>query len=261
MLLILKYVLWTLTGVPTIVDKWFVKFTVDGDDGRKKLTRWGRIGRPIACICFVLALAVMFYGDFVEPRTDKKKFSPRLDFYVGVSAIEEDSIVAGDPVNSKYYVFVIRNLNKTSVPIQNLIMTLSFSDSVVRIEGRPYIGIFNAPVKVYKRTLDTWIPEQESVPAELSIFKSFSFEVRKNRIKDSILNTNLVAFSCTSWAAESNIYFSGEVVTAPSGNTEVSSLGRPGSYQGQFFYEIKGQTFSEKLSGKIVEQLEWIKEK
>ena len=83
MLLILKYVLWILTGVPTIVDKWFVKFTVDGDDGRKKLTRWGRIGRPIACICFVLALAVMFYGDFVEPRTDKKKFSPRLDIYVG----------------------------------------------------------------------------------------------------------------------------------------------------------------------------------
>lgn len=256
MLLILKYVLWTLTGVLAIVGKWFVKFTEDGDDDRKRLTRWGRIGRPIACICFVLALAVMFYGDFVEPRTDKKKFSPRLDIYVGPPPLEEGTIIAGDPVNSKYYIFVIRNLNKTSVPILNLIMTLSFSDSVVRLEGQPYIGIFNAPVKAYKRQAqDTLVLIQESLPAELSIFKTFSFEVSRRKVKDSILNTNMVLFSCTSWATESNIHFSGEVVTAPGENIEVSSLGRPGSYQGQFFYKIKGKTFSEKLSGKIVEQL------
>ena len=69
MLLILKYFLWTLTGVLAIGGEWFVKFTEDGDDDRKRPTRWGKIGRPIACICFGFTLAVMFYGDFVEPRT------------------------------------------------------------------------------------------------------------------------------------------------------------------------------------------------
>jgi len=188
---------------------------------------------------------------------DKKKFSPRLDIYVGPPPLEEGTIIAEDPVNSKYYVFVIRNLNKTSVPILNLIMNLSFSDSVVRLEGRPYIGIFNAPVKAYNRqTPDTLVLTQESIPAELSIFKTFSFEVSRRKVKDRILNTNMVMFSCSSWPAESNICFSGEIVTAAGGSIEVSSLGRPGSYQGQFFYKIKGQTFSEKLSGKIVEKLQ-----
>jgi hypothetical protein len=266
MLLILKYVLWTLTNVLAIVGTWFVKFTEDGEDGRKRLTRWGRIGLPMACLCFLLALVVTIYGDIVESRrhevsdTDKEKFSPRLDIYVGPLALEEDTIIAGDPVNSKYYIFVIRNLNKTSVPILNLIMNLSFSDSVVRIRGQPCIGTLVAPVKAYaQQTPDTLVLEHESLPADLSIFKTFSFEVRKDKIKDRILNTNIVMFSCSSWPAESNICFSGDIVTAPGGSIEVSSLGRPGSYHGQFFYEIKGQTFSEKLSGKIVEQLEWVK--
>jgi len=266
MLLILKYVLWTLTNVLAIAGSWFVKFTEDGDDSRKRLTRWGRIGLPMACLCFVLALLVTIYGDIVESRrhevsnADKKKFSPRLDIYVGPPGLEEHTIIAGDPVNSKYYVFVIRNLNKTSVPILNLIMNLSFSDSVVRLEGQPSIGTLVAPVKVYERqTPDTLDLTQESLPAELSIFKTFSFEVTRRKVKDRILNTNMVMFSCSSWPAESNICFSGEVVTAPGGSIEVSSLGRPGSYQGQFFYEIKGHTFSEKLSGKIVEQLESVK--
>lgn len=270
MLLILKYVLWTLTNVLAFVGLWFVKFTDDSEDGRKKLTRWGRIGLPMACICFVLALVVTICGDIVESRryqvsdTDKRKFSPRLDIYVRPPPREEDTIVAGDPLNSKYYIFAIRNFNKTSVPILNLIVNLSFSDSVVRLEGHPSIGTLVMPAKVYKhqkrvyeqKIKDIWVPTQESLPAELSIFKTFSFEVRKDRIKDRILNTNIVMFSCSSWAPESNICFSGEVVTAPGGSIEVSSLGRPGSYQGQFFYEIKGQTFSEKLSDKIVEQLE-----
>lgn len=265
MLLILKYVLWTLTNILAIVGTWFVKFTEDGDDGRKRLTRWGRIGLPMACLCFVLALVVTIYGDIVESRrhevsnADKKKFSPRLDIYVGPAGFEEDTIIDGDPVNSKYYVFVIRNLNKTSVPILNIIMNLSFSDSVVRLGGQPIIGTLVAPVKAYKRKgPDTLVLIQESLPAELSIFNTFSFEVRKDKVKDRILNTNIVMFSCSSWSAESNICFSGDVVTAPGGIIEVSSLGRPGSYQGQFFYEIKGQTFSEKISGMIIEQLEWV---
>ena len=270
MLLILKYVLRTLTQVLAIVGTWFVKFTEDGDDGRKRLTRWGKIGLPMACLSFVLALVVTISGDIVESRrhevsdADKEKFSPRLDMYVGPPPREEGTIVAGDPLNSKYYIFVIRNLNKTSVPILNLIINLSFSDSVVRLEGQPAIGTLVMPVKAYSHTKkvyeqqikDIWIPTQETLPAESSVFRAFSFEVRKDRIKDRILNTNIVMFSCSSWAAESNICFSGEVVTAPGGSIEVSSLGRLGSYQGQFSYEIKGQTFSEKLSGRIVEQLE-----
>lgn len=272
MLLVLKYVLWTLTNVLAIVGTWFVKFSEDGDNGRKRLTRWGRIGLPIVCLCCVLALVLTISDDIKESRrhevsdTDKEKFSPRLDIYVGPPPREDDVIVAGDPENSKYYVFAIRNLNKTSVPILNLIINLSFSHSVVRLEGHPSIGTLVMPAKVYKHQTkvyeqqikDIWVPTQESLPEELSVFKTFSFEVSRRKVKDRILNTNMVMFSCSSWPAESNICFSGEVVTAPGGSIEVSSLGRPGSYQGQFFYEIKGQTFSEKLSGKIVEQLEWV---
>jgi hypothetical protein len=192
---------------------------------------------------------------------DKKKFSPKLDIYVGAPPPHPRPsvpypVVAGDPENSKYYVFAIRNQNEKSVPIRNLVMKLSFSDSVVRLGGEPGIGtIVAAPMRAYRQqTPDIMVLEQESVPAELSIFETFSFKVIKRKLEDCIFNTNMVVFSCSWWPAESNICYSGEVVTAPGGRREVSNLGRPGSYEGQFFYEIKGQRFSEKLSGKIVEK-------
>ncbi len=262
-LLILKYILWTLTNVLVIAGAWFVKFTEDGDDGRKRLTRWGRIGLPVACVCFVFALMITIHGDIVESRrqnvsdADKNKFSPKLEvFVVPVPFEEEDTIVVGDPVNSNYYGLGIRNLNDTSVPILNLVVTFWFNNSVVRLSGQPGIGaLVISGIKVYNKTkagnLELVV---EGVPTELSIFNAFSLDVLKRKIEDRVLNTNTVMFSCSFWPSQSNIHFQGEIVTAPGGRIEVSTLGRPGTYQGQFFYEIKGQAFSEKLSGKIVRQ-------
>lgn len=71
--IIVKYVAWALANGLALAGAWFVNFTENGVDHRKKLTRWGKLAIPLALVSFALALGLTIKGDLTEAEASRKR--------------------------------------------------------------------------------------------------------------------------------------------------------------------------------------------
>ena len=75
-------------------------------------------------------------------------------------------------------------------------------------------------------------------------------EIQQVKINQKDVNTNIVIFSCDRWPEEAD--FSADIIVDLSEKTEIQKTPEKlGTYEGIYFYEIKGKKFSEKINGII----------
>jgi hypothetical protein len=97
MLSVIKYLAWFLTNGLAVSGVWFVKFTEDTPEGRKKLTKWGKIGLPITIVSCLLALALTIAADIKEAKQAKLKTDEVAELNIKMGKILDLVSVLGQP--------------------------------------------------------------------------------------------------------------------------------------------------------------------
>jgi hypothetical protein len=107
-------------------------------------------------------------------------------------------------------------------------------------------------VKVYEKRKDgsTFEYEEKALPTELS--KKFSFEIQKATVNKKSLNLNFADLYIERWVA--GAWFTASIVVDSSKGPPVTKKPEEvNTYNGMYFYEIRGRTFSGKINGVIRE--------
>jgi hypothetical protein len=105
-------------------------------------------------------------------------------------------------------------------------------------------------IRVYEKKKNGSLFSYEEQPVETAITKNFTLTIQQAKINGKDVNTNVVIFNCTKWPEES--FFSGEIIIDLSRKPGIlKNPEKIGTYEGLYFYEIKGRKFSEKTLGDI----------
>lgn len=182
---------------------------------------------------------------------EKLRLSPKLDIKLFFFSKEA---VTPYRYPLKQYLLGIQNLNRNSVPIFDLRIEFIFKNIVKEIKASPILengGNFSmGGVRIYVGDGKDLVSSYEEQPTETPITKNFALTIQKAKVNEGYINTNIVFFTCERWPERA--FFSGEVIVDLSKSPRIlREQDKIGTYEGIYFYEIKGKKFSDKISGII----------
>lgn len=148
----------------------------------------------------------------------------------------------------KQYVLGIQNINKNSVPVLDLRMEFHFRNIIAEVKPQVLLtGGGNMSVsgmKRYEQRKDGPVSayEEKALPSELS--KKFVFTIQQATINKKSTNLNFVDLYVERWIEEA--LFSAEIIINTAKGPSISKKpGEVNSYNGMYFYEIRGKNSQE----------------
>lgn len=182
---------------------------------------------------------------------EKRTLSPHVDVMLFPFP---DEVVTPHKYPLKQYELGIQNLNSNSVPIIDFRIEFIFRNSITEVKKMPLLetggNLSVWGVEIYEQKKNGSISSYEEQPAETPLTENFSLTILKTKINGKDANTNIAMFMCDRWPERAA--FAGKIVIDLSKRPEVvKKPDKIGTYEGIYFYEIKGKKFSEKISGFI----------
>ena len=154
----------------------------------------------------------------------------------------------------KQYVLGIQNLNKNSAPILDFRIEFIFKNTIVEVKAMPLVDtggdISVMGMKYYEEKKDGTTFSYEELPLKTSITENFTFEIQKAKTNVKEINTNIIIFNCARWP-EGTAFASDIIVDLLTKPEFPKNQDKIGTYEGKYYYEIKGQKFSERIRGVI----------
>lgn len=213
-----------------------------------------------SCIysCCVIAYAYLHISREFEnlkkleiTEEEKQSFSPKLDIKLFPSS---DKAVTPYQYPLERYILMIQNSNNNSTPILDFRIEFNFKNIITEVKPMPLLNtggnITVSGVRIYRQKKDGSFFTYEEQPVKTALTKNFSLEIQQVKINQKDVNTNIVIFSCSRWPEEA--VFSADIIVDLSEKTEIQKTPEKlGTYEGIYFYEIKGKKFSEKINGII----------
>lgn len=216
----------------------------------------GQIIIAIGVVCGALSLWLIPYGFHIMSKEkitveEKLKLSPKVD--IKLFTLPENAVTP-----YKYplrrYILQIQNTNKNSASILDFRIEFIFKNVITEIKLMPLLvtggNISVTGLNIYKKNKNGSISKYEEQPIETPITKNFSLVVQQAKINERLLNTNIAIFTCERWPERAD--FAGDIIVDLSKKPEIlKKPDRVGTYNGIYFYEIRGKKFSETIMGVI----------
>ncbi len=176
---------------------------------------------------------------------EKNKLSPKLNIDLSPDLAKDNPYKY--PLHE--YRMLIQNENENSVPIQDLRTKFFFYNNVHQVEKRPMIvtgGVVSFSglrVIEHNKTGSKIVLEEQ--PVDDYILKSFFLTIQPQKVSDRQINTNIVLFTVERWPEK--VGFLGDIIVDLSKKPTIK--GENGTYEGMYFYTIRGEKFEEKING------------
>lgn len=169
MLSVIKYLAWFLTNGLAVSGVWFVKFTEDTPEGRKKLTKWGKIGLPITIVSCLLALALTIAADIKEAKQAKLKTDEVAELNIKMGKILDLVSVLGQPESAArrtQFEEILEDPVIKEIASENPGLRQALQQIDSRIGGKPQLI----------SRLETIDPNLKLTPESIAVFASFSLK-------------------------------------------------------------------------------------
>jgi len=198
----------------------------------------------LICVWFIVwALITYHMSQNPVSKEEESKLGPRLDIKIFPLALSKN-----------IYCLMIQNLNKNSVPIVNCIINFYFPRYIKDIKQDILLNN-GSGAQIQSLTIVSKKYNYEDQPVETVMSKNFSLVARKVKINNKETNINEAIFACSRWPEETS--FSAEITIENNmGNKSMvpvvqRNLNKIGTYEGLFFYEIKGRKLSKRINGNM----------
>ncbi len=165
------------------------------------------------------------------------------------------------PTRYKYplqeYILTINSANQDSASAFDFRIDFFFRSIISEIIQQSIMsggeGAMISGLRIY-REKDNVSPKLYEEPAVDTVAgKNFSLTIQKAKIDDKITNTNSVIFDCTRWPKETTGFSARIIVDLSKKQSFVKTPNKLGTYEGTYFYEIKGRPYKERIKGTIPE--------
>ncbi len=203
-------------------------------------------------ICYVWTHPVSILEKWKQEAEDKfpleqEDVVPKID----VKIFSTDGMSRYKPPFKKY-ILTIQNLNKNSATIANLRIQFMFKNLLENVKPIPLVNTGEnmvVGVNSYYEGKDG-VHSYEEQPSASALTKSFSLEIQKVKINGQEANSNILIFSSDKWPDET-AFGADIIIDASRTPSFFKTPEKINTFEGIYFYEIKGKKFSGKINGII----------
>ncbi len=154
------------------------------------------------------------------------------------------------------YQLLISNTNNNSVLATDCRIKFFFSNQITKINAQPQIssgqGSQVEAIRIYKEYEKGNSNLYEEKQQDNPITNSLSLQIEKVSIDGKEINSNRATFSCARWPRD--VGFSAKIIIDASKTMAIKKTpSKLGTFEGKFFYEIKGNLFESTINGKILD--------
>lgn len=156
----------------------------------------------------------------------------------------------------KQYILSIQNLNRDSVPIQDFVVEFYFPYVIKEIKANPLLNtegnISVSGISIYQENKDGTTYHYEEKPINSELTDNFNMSIQEAMLNGKNINTNVAVFNSARWPE--GAAFSANIIVDMSKVPEIFK--KPavvGKYEGVYYYNIKGEKYSNKVTGDIPE--------
>lgn len=164
------------------------------------------------------------------------------------------------PISTRYkyplveYRLLISNTNNNSVIATDFRILFFFSNQIVEINNLPLMsssqGAQVEAIRMYKEDTKGNSSLYEEKQQDNTITNNLSLQIKKINSNGKEINSNIATFSCPRWPREVN--FSASIIIDVSKTMAIEKTpSKLSTFEGKYFYEIKGNLFEERINGKI----------
>jgi hypothetical protein len=198
----------------------------------------------LAAFLFIASIICIF-GYFIYPN---EALRPKFDIKISPSAYPRYQS------QLREYSLLINNLNPKSVPVEDLRIEFNFRNVLERTKSMPLIPSGGAStirgVAIHGKDKQGVESSYEELPGHGPIEKKFVLEIKKVKVNNKIINTNVLTLSCTQWPAK--VGYSADIIVNLAPISEATISGPTNQfYEGIYFYYLGGKRTSEKINGFI----------
>jgi len=155
------------------------------------------------------------------------------------------------------YTLMIQNLNPVSALITDCRIEFNFINIIADVKSRLFLPTGGAMsvegLEIYEQNQNITKPLYIEKPPETSMAKEFTFDIRQAEINGKSVNTNFLLFTCSRWPEKAS--FTANIIVDLSKKAKDQNVqtkpAMAGTYEGEYFYEIAGQRFSQTIHGSI----------
>lgn len=219
----------------------------------------------IGIIVIGLGAVTMWYGGHLATEGYKKwkepiltleqinKLSPSVDIKLFPFPIEATSPYK---FPLRQFVLGIQNVNPDSVPIQDFRIEFSFPYVIKEIKANPLLNtggnVSVSSISIYKEKKDGTTYHYEEKPINSELMDNFNMSIQEAMLNGKNINTNVAVFNSARWPE--GAAFSADIIVDMSKAPEI--LKKPdivGKYEGIYYFNIKEEKHSKKVTGDIPE--------
>ena len=209
-----------------------------------------RAGISIFLFFVLLAIdyALYYYNDSVmrEIKTPKMKVS----ILIPGDILEYKHLLKEFPVEQ--YIIGIGNKNKDSSPVEDMSIEFHFPNIISEIGQGVYLdtgGNLVWGARGYTQN-SNGIKTFHELPPETPAARAMNLSIHKWRENNEVAHSNIAVFNCQKWPK--GAIFDGTIVTNLKTKPKYGKIeGKIGKYGGQYYYEINGKRYEEKIEGMI----------
>ena len=191
------------------------------------------------------------YQEGLSVIKEKEHRTPKVDIKLFPSG---GNILLKGKSTRREYDFMLQNLNKKTVPVQDLRIELFFPYNIKEISlspmAEPSQNSGMSGLRVRQEINNELVTTYEEQPLTEQAKNNCTFEILKAIANGIQINTNTAVFSCTTWP-ERTSYFA-RIIIDLSEKPSFTSDARPiSTYSGNYSYIVQGRSFSEKIANNI----------
>lgn len=214
---------------------------------RKKQISWAAVCGFSAYIFFALSVS-LYIDNIIVSRNLRVQMKPKLRVSIRIPSevLEYRNLLRKYPVEQ--YILGMSNENKNSAEVKDLSIEFHFPNIISDNRESVYMDTGGNLVIGMRGWIHgkPFYEQSHETPAS----KAMTLSIHKWVENNVPMNSNIALFNCKKWPRRA--IFDGTIVTKLDEKPRFVKLSdKMGTYSGQFYYEIQGKRYEEKIHGVI----------